>query len=326
MIGIRTPFRMSFIGGGSDMKEFYEVHNGCVLSTSIDKYMYTFIHKYFDKKIQIKYSKTEIVESIKDINHPIVRSVLERFDVNGLDVNFIADIPAGTGMGSSSSFTVGLIHALCEYTGQKINLSELAEFACDIEINVLNEPIGKQDQYAAAFGGFNIIRFLSNGEVLVEKLNLNKEIVNQLEQNLVLFYTGKVRSASKILIDQKNQISVSKEKIKTLKIMSELVDETKELLVKGNIDNFGKILDFNWNLKKSLSSKISNDKINQVYETALKNGALGGKILGAGGGGFFLFYCPLENQPRLKSSLSKLTEFPFNFESSGSKLIYNDNK
>ena len=326
MIGIRTPFRMSFIGGGSDMKEFYEVHDGCVLSTSIDKYMYTFIHKYFNKKIQIKYSQTEIVKTIKEINHPIVRSVLERFNLNGLDINFIADIPAGTGMGSSSSFTVGLIHALYEYTGQKINPSKLAEFACDIEINVLKEPIGKQDQYAAAFGGFNVIRFISNGKVVVERLNLKKDIINQLEQNLVLFYTGKVRSASKILGDQKNQISNSKEKIKTLKIMSELVDETKEKLVKGNIDDFGKILDYNWNLKKSLSSKISDDKINQVYETALKNGALGGKILGAGGGGFFLFYCPLENQSRLKASLSKLTELPFSFEYDGSKLIYSDIK
>ena len=326
MIGIRTPFRMSFIGGGSDMKEFYEVHDGCVLSTSIDKYMYTFIHKYFNKKIQIKYSQTEIVKTIKEINHPIVRSVLERFKLNGLDINFIADIPAGTGMGSSSSFTVGLIHALYEYTGQKINPSKLAEFACDIEINILKEPIGKQDQYAAAFGGFNVIRFISNGKVVVERLNLNKDIINQLEQNLVLFYTGKVRSASKILSDQKNQVSNSKEKIKTLKIMSDLVDETKEKLIEGNLDDFGKILDFNWNLKKSLSSKISDDRINQVYETALKNGAFGGKILGAGGGGFFLFYCPLENQSRLKASLSKLTELPFSFEYDGSKLIYSDIK
>ena len=326
MIGIRTPFRMSFIGGGSDMKEFYEVHDGCVLSTSIDKYMYTFIHKYFNKKIQIKYSQTEIVKTIKEINHPIVRSVLERFKLNGLDINFIADIPAGTGMGSSSSFTVGLIHALYEYTGQKINPSKLAEFACDIEINILKEPIGKQDQYAAAFGGFNVIRFISNGKVVVERLNLNKDIINQLEQNLVLFYTGKVRSASKILSDQKNQVSNSKEKIKTLKIMSDLVDETKEKLIEGNLDDFGKILDFNFNLKKSLSSKISDDRINQVYETALKNGAFGGKILGAGGGGFFLFYCPLENQSRLKASLSKLTELPFSFEYDGSKLIYSDIK
>ena len=326
MIGIRTPFRMSFIGGGSDMKEFYEVHDGCVLSTSIDKYMYTFIHRYFNKNIQIKYSQTEIVKTIKEINHPIVRSVLERFNLNGLDINFIADIPAGTGMGSSSSFTVGLIHALYEYTGQKINPNKLAEFACDIEINVLKEPIGKQDQYAAAFGGFNVIRFISNGKVVVERLNLNKDIINQLEQNLVLFYTGKVRSASKILSDQKNQISNSKQKIKTLKIMSDLVDETKEKLIEGNLDDFGKILDFNWNLKKSLSSKISDDRINQVYETALKNGALGGKILGAGGGGFFLFYCPLENQSRLKASLSKLTELPFSFEYDGSKLIYSDIK
>ena len=256
MIGIRTPFRMSFIGGGSDMKEFYEVHDGCVLSTSIDKYMYTFIHKYFNKKIQIKYSQTEIVKTIKEINHPIVRSVLERFKLNGLDINFIADIPAGTGMGSSSSFTVGLIHALYEYTGQKINPSKLAEFACDIEINILREPIGKQDQYAAAFGGFNVIRFISNGKVVVERLNLNKDIINQLEQNLVLFYTGKVRSASKILSDQKNQVSKSKEKIKTLKIMSDLVDETKEKLIQGNLDDFGKILDFNWNLKKAYHPKF----------------------------------------------------------------------
>lgn len=325
MIGIRTPFRMSFIGGGSDMKEFYEIHDGCVLSTSIDKYIYTFIHKYFNKKIQIKYSKTEIVEKTQDINHPIVRSVLERFNLDALDINFIADIPAGTGMGSSSSFTVGLIHALYKYTGQNINSKKLAELACEIEIDVLKEPIGKQDQYAAAYGGLNVIRFLSNGEVKVENLKLNHDIIYKLEQNLVLFYTGKARSASKILVDQKNQVLNSKKKVETLKIMSELVNDSKKLLLDGNIDDFGKILDYNWNLKKTLSTKISDSKINQIYDLALKNGALGGKILGAGGGGFFLFYCPLKYQSKLKSSLSNLVEFPFKFEHDGSKLIFSHN-
>ena len=214
MIGIKTPFRMSFIGGGSDMKEFYEFHDGCVLSSSIDKYMYTFIHKYFNEKIQIKYSKTEIVERIKQIKHPIVRSVLDRFNINSLDINFIADIPAGTGMGSSSSFTVGLIHALYEFTGQKVTPEKLAKFACEIEIDVLNEPIGKQDQYAAAYGGLNVIRFYKDGGVSVENLELDNEVVSELEKNLILFYTGKVRSASKILRDQKNQVLNNKKRLR----------------------------------------------------------------------------------------------------------------
>jgi len=325
MIGIKTPFRMSFIGGGSDMKEFYEFHDGCVLSSSIDKYMYTFIHKYFNEKIQIKYSKTEIVERIKQIKHPIVRSVLDRFNINSLDINFIADIPAGTGMGSSSSFTVGLIHALYEFTGQKVTPEKLAKFACEIEIDVLNEPIGKQDQYAAAYGGLNVIRFFKDGRVSVENLELDNEVVSELEKNLILFYTGKVRSASKILKDQKNQVLNNKKKIETLKIMSELVDDTKQLLINGNIDDFGKILHYNWNLKKTLSTKISDSKINQVYDIALKNGAIGGKILGAGGGGFFLFYCPHNQQTKLKSKLHNLVELPFRFENCGSKLIYSGN-
>ena len=322
MIGTRTPFRMSFIGGGSDLKEFYTRSPGSVLSTTINKYMYIFVHPFFDNRIQVKYSKTELVDQIDDVIHPIVRESLKKFDLSGIDINSIADIPAGTGLGSSSSYTVGLLHALYGYTNQNISAETLASEASEIEIEILKEPIGKQDQYAAAYGGLNIIRFLPTGDVKIEPIEMENSLYTQLQDNLLLFYTDKTRSASDILYDQKNNLINQEKKFETQKKMTKLVEKAKCCLSDSDLDGFGKILDENWQLKRSLSSKISNTKIDDIYSIALKNRAMGGKILGAGGGGFLLFYCKKEHQKQLRGALSKLTEIEFNFEPTGSQLIY----
>ena len=322
MIGTRTPFRVSFIGGGSDLKEFYTRSPGSVLSTTINKYMYIFVHPFFDNRIQVKYSKTELVDQIDDVIHPIVRESLKKFDLSGIDINSIADIPAGTGLGSSSSYTVGLLHALYGYTNQNISAETLASEASEIEIEILKEPIGKQDQYAAAYGGLNIIRFLPTGDVKIEPIEMENSLYTQLQDNLLLFYTDKTRSASDILYDQKNNLINQEKNFDTQKQMTKLVEKAKCCLSDSDLDGFGKILDENWQLKRSLSSKISNKNIDDNYSIALKNGALGGKILGAGGGGFLLLYSKKEHQKQLRDALSKLKEIKFNFEPTGSQLIY----
>ena len=321
MIGTRTPFRMSFIGGGSDLKEFYNRSPGCVLSTTINKYMYIFVHPYFDNQIQIKYSKTELVDHIDEIEHPIVREVLKRFNLNGIDINSIADIPAGTGLGSSSSYTVGLLHALYTYTNQQVSTELLAQEACEIEIDILKEPIGKQDQYAAAYGGLNLIRFYPDGTVKVEPLKMEIKVYKQLQENLLLFYTGTTRSASDVLNDQKQNMINERTKFDSLVRMTELVEQANNNLCNSDIEGFGKTLDENWQLKKSLSNKISNKDIDDLYAVAMKHGALGGKLLGAGGGGFFIFYCEKGQQKKLRRALSKLKEVEFLFENSGSMPI-----
>jgi len=321
MIGTRTPFRMSFIGGGSDLKEFYSIEPGSVISATINKYMYIFVHPYFDNRIQIKYSKTELVERIEDIKHPIVREALKKFDMVGIDINSIADIPAGTGLGSSSSYTVGLLHALYNYTGQQVSIERLAREACEIEIDILKEPIGKQDQYASSFGGLNLIRFFPTGEVDVEPVIIAPETYEKLQDNLLLFYTGTTRSASKVLNDQKNNLINDPSKFDIQVQMTELVEKAKNYLFESNLNSFGKILDENWKLKRSISSKISNSDIDDLYTLAKNNGALGGKILGAGGGGFFLFYCEPEKKENLRLALKKLREIKFMFDSSGTKTI-----
>lgn len=322
MIGTRTPFRMSFVGGGSDLKEFYSRSPGCVVSTTINKYMYIFIHKFFDDRIQVKYSKTELVDRIEEIKHPIVREALKKFDLRGIDINSIADIPAGTGLGSSSSYTVGLLHALYSYAGQHVSAEILAREACELEIDILKEPIGKQDQYAAAYGGLNIIRFFPKGEVEVEPVIMEPEVYNQLQDNLLLFYTGTTRSASDVLNDQKHNLINEQTKFDSLVRMTELVENANRNLCESDLEGFGKTLDENWQLKKSLSNKISDTDIDNIYSMAKKNGAIGGKLLGAGGGGFLLFYCRKENQDALRRALSGLREIKFKFDSIGTKVIY----
>lgn len=323
MIITRTPFRISFVGGGSDLESFYSRSKGAVISTSINKYMYISSHKFFEEdKIRVKYSKTETVSHTHELQHPILRTVLDKFHVKGgLEISSIADVPAGTGLGSSSAFTVGVLHNLHLIQKNPVQKQKLAAEACHVEIDLLHEPIGKQDQYATAMGGLNLIEFETNGEVLVTPVNPGVEILSALENNLLMFYTGDQRSASHILSEQKKN-TAQEDKFAALKKMVALVYDTVRTVNDGNLNDFGKILHENWILKKQLASGISNPMIDEAYETAMKNGALGGKLLGAGGGGFLLFYCPLNLQQRLIAALKPLRQFEFKFDEEGSKLIH----
>jgi len=321
MIITRTPFRVSFCGGGSDLPNFYENHEGCVLSTTLNKYMYISIHPYFDPdKIALKYSQTEIVDNIDEINHKIFRSALQQFNLSGVEISSTADIPSGTGLGSSSSFTVGLLNALNVYTGKYSSKGKLAENACDIEINRLGSPIGKQDQYAASFGGLNFIRFMQNGETVVEPVLAKKHTLEKLERNLIMLYTGDVRNANTILAEQAGNMS-KRDKVEGLIQMCKLTYELRRAIETDDLDAFGEILDANWQIKKELANGISNPMINKYYDTAIANGAKGGKLLGAGGGGFLLFYCEEERQKDVKKALG-LQELPFEFEHYGTSVIF----
>jgi D-glycero-alpha-D-manno-heptose-7-phosphate kinase len=326
MIITRTPLRISFVGGGTDLPEFYERSPGAVLSASIDKYIYLMAHPFFKKdQIHLKYSKTELVSSPEAINHPIFREVFMELGMKGIEISSTADIPSGTGLGSSSSFTVGLYHCLNAYGNNYCNKAFLAEKACELEIQKLKEPIGKQDQYAAAFGGLNLIRFEPNGNVLVEPVLITKDRLRSLEKNLLMFYTGDIRSAKSILNEQKNNTINSKVKFDTLKQMMDQVSELKKILEKGQLDDLGYLLDDAWKLKKSMASSISNKKINFYYNLAVQEGgALGGKLLGAGGGGFLLFYAISEKHDQLRHALKELREVNFSISQNGSELILYD--
>ena len=251
MIITRTPFRVSFVGGGSDIEDFYKYSQGAVLSTTINKYMYIYSHNFFDvNKIRVKYSKTETVTGVNKIKHPIVREVLKKFKIKGaLEISSNADVPANTGLGSSSSFTVGLLHNLYTKFGKYVTKDQLAEEACDIEINKLKEPIGKQDQYAAAFGGLSVFIFEPSGSVKVDPLHLTKETYKNLQKNLLMFYTGMQRKTSSILTEQKKNIK-AKDKFETLKKMVNYVWQLRDALYEGNLEEFGKLLHKNWILKK----------------------------------------------------------------------------
>lgn len=323
MIITRTPFRISFVGGGSDMETFYTRHAGAVLSTTINKFMYLSSHRFFfHDQLRVKYSETETVNNIDEIKHPLLRECMKKVGVtSGIEISSIADIPSGTGMGSSSSFTVGLLHCLYAIKREYVTHEQLAREACEIEIDVLGEPIGKQDQYAAAFGGLNIIHFHPNGDVRVEPLYLKNDIYSELQDKLLMFYVGNQRKASDILAEQKKNAS-HEEKFNILRSMVMLVSDLRNCLYKGQLCDFGKILHENWILKQKLASQITNSEIDDIYKTGISAGASGGKLLGAGGGGFMLFYCEKPNQKKLMDALRPLEKFDFTFEREGSKLIY----
>lgn len=321
MIITKTPFRISFAGGGSDMADFYRKHGGCVLSTSINRYMYLSLHPYFDnKKTALKYSQTEIVSDLNEINHSIFRAVLNDKKIEGVEISSTADVPSGTGLGSSSSFTVGLLHTLYCYKGKYVSKAKLAEEACRVEIEKIGNPIGKQDQYAAAFGGLNFISFHQDDTVSVEPVITMAETLCDLQENLVMFYTGITHDANAILAEQKKNIA-QQDKTKNLIQMCQLARDMKHSLETNVLSDFGEILNEGWQRKRELSGGISNPEIDELYETALQNGATGGKLLGAGGGGFLLFYCPKDKQERLKNQL-RLKPFPFSFEHDGSSVVY----
>lgn len=304
------------------MPSFYRRYTGAVLSTSIDKYMYIAIHPYFEKdKIQLKYSKTEQVGNIDDIKHPIFREVLKMYGLTGVDLNSIADIPSGTGLGSSSSFTVGLLNAVRAYLGKASSGEKLGELACDVEINRVGSPIGKQDQYAAACGGLNFITFYGDETVNVEKIIMRPEKKQELEENLLMVFVGGEHSANTILKSQSAVISDQK-KFEAQKTMVQLAYNLRESLENNNLDDFGRILHENWLLKKSLTSGISNGVVDQMYNKGIEAGALGGKLLGAGGAGFILFYCPKEKQAEFRERMGDIKELNFKFDHYGSKIIY----
>ena len=324
MIIAKAPFRASFAGGGSDLRSFYEKNGyGAVVSSSIDKYMYIMLHPYFHDKIRIKYSRLEDVERIEEIKHPIVRESLRLVNIGkGLEIASIADVPAGTGLGSSSSFTVCLLHALYARKGKFVGKDRLAQQACKIEIDILREPIGKQDQYAASYGGLNYIRFNSDGSVFVEPLLCSPQARKRLQKNLIIFYVGNERKASQILYGQKENLK-QRDKYKMLQKMVGLADRLRDSLNRNRVKAFGEILHEGWLLKKGLADNISNSVLDDYYETALRVGAVGGKVLGAGGGGFLLLYCEPKFQNALRKAL-KLRELKFSFESEGTKIVYFD--
>ncbi len=323
MIISKTPFRISFAGGGTDLKVFYSKEYGCVTSTAINKYMYIAVHKYFDKrKILLKYSKTEFVDSIEKIEHPIFREALRLVGIeSGIEITSFADIPSGSGLGSSCTFTVGLLHALYAYKGKFVSAERLAREAAYLEIDILGEPIGPQDQYAAAFGNLNHIRFNPDGKVDVTPIICSAETKIQLQKNLLLFYTGMTRSTKDVLTEQKKNTETDSKKFENLQKMKYLAEELRDALNNNNITQFGEILHKGWLLKRELASTITNPDIDLWYETALKAGAIGGKLLGAGGGGFLLFYCPEEKKQSVIAALP-LEHIPFDFDNNGSKIIY----
>ena len=323
MIITQTPLRISFFGGGTDFKDYYRLNKGgAVLSTAIDKCIYVIIKKRFDDKIYINYSRKEIIDSVDKIRHDLVREAMRKTGIDkGVEITTLADVPSeGTGLGSSSSVTVGLLNTFYLYQVQSQSAAILARQACEIEIDILKRPIGKQDQYSAAFGNLNLIKFNPDDTVILQHLSIDEEVKRELEANLMLIYTGITRRSSDILSKQKKNI---KDKISVLNDIRDMVEEGKEYLIKGKLDDFGKLLHQGWERKKILAQGINNPLIEEIYQAARKAGALGGKISGAGGGGFLLLYCPVERQNRIRKALRNLRELPFRFEEEGTKAIFN---
>ena len=324
MIISKTPLRMSFVGGGSDLPVFYRKYGGAVVSTAINKFVYVTVNKKFDDRIRVGYSKTEEAQTVDKIKHPLVRESMKMLGINGgIEITSIADIPAkGSGLGSSSSFTVGLLHALHAYACRYASAEQLARESCEIEIERCGEPIGKQDQFAAAFGGFNFIEFYPDDSVSVEPIICQRETMRQLQENTLVFYTGITRSASTLLKTQREVVAADEAKQKVLGKMVELARQLKAELQKNNLNAFGEIIHENWELKRSLTHAVSNDVIDDWYAHARKAGAMGGKLLGAGSGGFLMFYALRERHEAIRKALKELRQMDFGFETQGSKIIF----
>jgi D-glycero-alpha-D-manno-heptose-7-phosphate kinase len=322
MIITRTPLRISFAGGGSDLREFYREHGGAVLSVAIARYIFLSMHPYFhERKIFLKYSHSELVDSVQQIQHSIIHEVFSAYGIQGVDFNSSADVPAGTGLGSSSSFTVGLITLCNAYTGRGMTPYELAESACRVEIDRLGEPIGKQDQYAAAFGGLNLITFQPDDSVRVEPIAMTPRDYQELQTRLVMYYLGSTRAARDVLQEQKNNVRSDRRKRGNLRKMVQLTRALAGALSKGNLDAMGEALHTGWMYKKELAQGITNERIEHYYQLARNNGARGGKLLGAGGSGFLLFYRPESEGERLRRAMSDLQEYAVDFHDHGSILF-----
>jgi D-glycero-alpha-D-manno-heptose-7-phosphate kinase len=324
MIITRSPLRVSLGGGGTDLPSYYKEHGGFLIAGAINKYVYATVMRPFSTGIFLKYSKIENIKNVTEVSHPIIREILQKLNLKTpqIEITTLADIPSGTGLGSSGSFTTALIKALFTHYKKAIHPNELAELACEIELVKLKEPIGKQDQYISAYGGITTLTFEETGTIRVEPLPISIKTQHDLEDNLLLFFTGISRSASSILVDQ-NSRSMNNEKnmLENLHYTKRIGFQSKDALILGDTIKFGELMNEHWEHKKSRSQGMTNDQINLIYETALKNGAVGGKLVGAGGGGFLMFYA--YDKEKLRDSMQKLNleEVRFNFDYEGTKVI-----
>jgi D-glycero-alpha-D-manno-heptose-7-phosphate kinase len=324
MIITRSPLRISLGGGGTDLPSYYQEHGGFLIAAAIDKYVYITLHETFIDEMIIKYSKMERVSSINDVQHPIIREALKLVGIKNLNIELssMADIPSGTGLGSSGSFTCSLLKALHSYKKNLIHPKELAEQACHIEIDLLKEPIGKQDQYISAYGGINCFEFCKNDKVKAKPLKISDETLYSLEDNLLLFFTGYSRSASDVLKEQDNKTkNKDPSMIDNLHFVKELGYRSQDAFESEDLEKFAELMNVHWEHKKQRSDLMSNNKINEWYDIAMKNGALGGKIIGAGGGGFLMFYA--DDNMKLRHAMAHvgLKEVRFKFDFEGSKVV-----
>lgn len=323
MIITRTPFRMSFFGGGTDMKDFFQEYGGAVLSTTFDKYCYVNVRhlpRFFDYSTEVAYSKIERVTALEDIQHPAVRNAMKMLDMHEIRLTYEADLPARSGLGTSSSFAVGMLNAFHALKGKYVDKKRLADEAIYLERELCQEEGGWQDQIAASFGGFNRINFSKDGYDVLPVI-ISKERKEQLNKSLMMFFTGFTRFSSDV---QKANSGMSQEKIHRLQEMQLLVDKAEAILTDkhSDLDDFGRLLDYTWQLKRKTGSAVTNNNIDSIYSAGLKAGALGGKLLGAGGGGFLLFYVPLVKQPNVREAMKDLLYIPFQFENGGTRVIY----
>jgi D-glycero-alpha-D-manno-heptose-7-phosphate kinase len=321
MIISQTPLRISFLGGGTDFREFYNEHGGAVLTLAIDKFIYVILKERFDEDIYINYSKKEIVKDVREIKHDLVRETMKKTGIErGIEITTLSDIPSsGSGLGSSSSVTVGLLNAMYTYHGYQVTNKRLADEACEIEIDTLKKPIGIQDQYIAAFGNLCFIKFDKEG-VSIEQIPLSMEKRNEFLNNFQLFYTNRTRKSENILKEQRDNIEL---KIKELCALRDLAHQGREALMHGDFDQIGHLLHEGWEIKKKLASTISDEQLESMYQTARNAGALGGKVLGAGGGGFLLIYCKPKNQGSLRRALKKYRIMKFGLSGKGSSIVFN---
>ncbi len=324
MLISRSPLRVTLGGGGTDLPSYYKKKNGFLISAAIDKYVYVTITRPFKQGIYLKYSKIEKVKKVSQIFHPIIKEVLkeQNFKKPQIEITTLTDIPAGTGLGSSGSFTTALIKALYFYKNRRIQTKDLAEKACDIELNKLKEPIGKQDQYISAYGGINCFYFKKSGEVIVEPLKISNKTLLSLKNNLLIFFTGYSRNASDILKDQdKKTKKQNEEMIKNLDFIKNIGLKSKKYLESGDLGKFAELMNIHWEYKQSRSKQMTNKKITKYYKDALKNGAIGGKIVGAGGGGFLMFYANDIKKLRKKMIQRGLEEVKFDFDFRGTHIV-----
>ena len=323
MIISQTPYRVSFAGGGTDLPAFYRDDYGAVLSVAVQKHMYVALSKRFEPSVRVAYSKTEIAETREDVQHTIVKAALKMVDLGPhMEIVTVGDVPAGTGMGSSSTLTVGLLNALYAMKGQIVSSKRLAEEACNIEIEILGSPIGKQDQYAAAFGGFNYIRFNADESVDVQPVPCNPATLQEIKRRALVLYTAKNRDANDILKKQ-SAGSQQKDKNRTLREMRDMASEMRAVVSgRGNVDEFARLLHVGWELKRSLGFGISDTMVDEWYDAARKAGAQGGKLLGAGGGGFLYLLAPPEKHEAIRDALGRPRELPFAIDRLGSRIIF----